>query len=250
MQQNSKKQTEQTNKSYITQFNAKDLIIILAFWYISSALNGAAGEITFQYAPWLTGYFRLLFISAGRFLFIALSIYYLITLYQQSFTQLGINIKSLWLHLKTAVVLIFILFLFILVFINLPLSYHDLSDVFNPLYEINDFQLLISSFGTLAFLIVPAFIISFSEQFMLNNIIYKLFRLKLPHLLSLFLSSLFYSVLMLEFQPQHILINLILAIISIYLFIKSSESLLLPVLFATAFYSFYICYIFGWEFIL
>ncbi|MFW5984920.1 MAG: type II CAAX prenyl endopeptidase Rce1 family protein [Halanaerobiaceae bacterium] len=236
-------------KKYIHNFNYKDIIIIFAGWYISNLLLSITRTINFPYTPFLNGYFHLLFLSGERFIFLALIIFYLISFYETGFKLLGLQISRIRQELKPALLLIIIFLVLLLVFVNIPLSYQQNVDNFTPLYEANKLENFRTSLGGLLIIFFPTLLISFSEQFMLNNIIFELFNYRLPSILALLFSSLFFSLLFLNLQPARILLNFLLGVTSIYLYIKAEGSLILPTLFATAFYSFYVCYVFGWPFL-
>ncbi len=233
----------------LSKINYKDLLIILGIWYFIAAINFLLGEFNFNHTPALTGLFHYLFIVAGRFIYLALIIFYFISLYSISFSDLGLTLKNLKSGLLSAIFLISALFLTILVFINVPLSYNLITSKFNPLYQVKTPDMFVDSLLPLIFIFIPNIIIALSEQVILNNIIFELFNLKLNTLLAIILSSLFYPVLFLNFNASHILINFIVALISIYLYLKAEGSIIISSLFISGFYSFYIFYIYGWNFL-
>lgn len=240
--------TGKTN-SFIKKLNYKDFLIILGTWYFMAALNYLMCEFTLENTPHLTGLFHFLYIAAGRFIYLALIIFYLIYLYPISFEDLGLSLTGLKKQLLTVLSLIIPFFIIILVFVNIPLSYNQLTEKFSPLYQIQSPQVLIQSLFPLLIFFIPAIIIALSEQFLLNKIIFELFSFKLHRLIALIMASLFYSILFLNFQPTIILINFLTAFISIYLYIKAEGSLITASIFSACYYTFYIVYIYGWDFL-
>lgn len=231
------------------KINYKDLLIILGIWYFVAAINFLIGKFSFNYTPGLTGLFHYLFIMSGRFIYLALITFYLISLYSISFYDLGLTLKNLKSGLLPILFLIFILFLIILTFINVPLSYNLLTPKFKALYHLKTPTIFIKSLIPLAFIFIPNIIIALSEQLILNSILFELFNFKLNTLLAVILTGLFYPLLFLNFSPGHILINFIIAVISIYLYLKSERSIIIPSIFVGGYYSFYILYIYGWNFL-
>ncbi len=234
-------------KKFITNFNYKDIIIIFSCWYFIKTFYHLAATISFRYTPNLTGYFRLLIMSTGHLIFLGLIIFYLVSFYNPVFSEIGLKTKKIKKQLIPSLTILSFFWVVLLFFINIPLSFQQLTADFNPLYKITNPEILIYSLFFLLLLFIPVFIISLSEQFMLNSMIFELFDYVFPTIFAVLLSSFFYSILLLEFKPQFILINLLIGCISIFLYLKSRRSLFMPTIFKTVFYSFYICYVYGWD---
>jgi len=236
-------------KKFIKKFNYKDILIIFFSWFIIVSLIYIIKDQPLEHAPFFSGLINYLFVFSGRFLYLALIILYLISLYTISFTELGLKPNNFKKELYTGIYLSLFLLLFILIFINLPLSFQNINSSFNPLFEITNVQRLILSLLFLLLLLIPNTIIALSEQFILNNIVFELFNFKLNTISAVILSCFFYSFFMLTFTPQKILINFIIALISIYLYLKTEGSLYLPTFFLAFNYSINICFIYGWDYL-
>jgi hypothetical protein len=143
---------------------------------------------------------------------------------------------------------VLIFMLMVLFLINIPLSFAPEGD-FSPLFIIQEPEDFINSLLPLLFLFSGFLIIALSEQLLLSCIVYELFKNTLfSKLISLILTSLFYSIILLNFEPGRILINTIVAFISLLLYSKN-RSILAPSIFLAGYYSLYIVYIYGWDFI-
>ncbi len=236
-------------KKYISHLNYKDLVIIFSIWFFTAYFNYLSSSITFSYAPTLTGLFRLLFISAGRGIFWALILFYLISFYDSSFTEIGLNLKNLKKKIKPALFLILVFLILNLIFINLPLSFNPISDKYNPLYQITCSSHLIKSLTPLLITFFPCLLIAFSEQFLLNSILFETINNKLPTFLAFITAAVIFPVLFLNFNQGRIIQLIILALISIYLYLKTERSIITPALFSAGYYAINIFYIYGWDFL-
>jgi len=235
--------------SFINKMNYKDIIIIFSIWYFIITINSLLCKSTFNNTPMLRGLFHILFITAGKFLFLSLFIFYFVSLYSLSFPQIGfkfkVNKKQV---ISTIILIIFFLFL-LLLFINISLSYKSMVSKFNPLIKIKSPSALVKSFFSLGFIFLITFIIAVAEMLILNKIVFELFNHFLNIYLAVILSSLFYSILLVEFNPSRILINFIIGLIVLFLYIKSEKSVLASSLFLAASYTLLITYIYGWNYI-
>ncbi len=232
----------------IDKINYKDVIIIFSMWYIIITINFLICRSNFDNTPMLTGLLHILFITAGRFLFVSLVIFYFISLYSLSFSELGLKIKKIKIKILSTTILILLFFFLLIIFVNIPLSYESLSNKFSPLIMIKSPSDLVRSFFPLSFVFLIMYIIALAEMFILNKIVFELFNYLLTSYLAVVLSSLFYSILLLQFEPTGILINFITGLITLYLYIKTEKSIMVSSLFLAGFYSCAIIYIYGWNY--
>lgn len=234
-------------KKLIDYLNYKDILIILGAWYLTAVIILITKEIQFQY-PLLTNIFHFLFIISGRFIFFTLVSLYLTSLYSVDFETLGLNCKKFMSQFKDSMSKIGLLFILVLVFINIPASFLAGIEFF-PLYKITGPESLISSLFPFLLVFTACLFISLSEQFILNIVIFELFRYThINRLFSLVFSSLIYSIILVELQPGRILLNTLVALISILLY-KKKDSIIPASIFTAAYYSIYITYIYGFQFI-
>ena len=241
--------SEQSTNTFIQKLNYKDILIIFGIWYFIATFNFLMGKIVFKYTPQLTGLIHFSFVFCGRFLYLALILFYLISFHSVSFTELGLSFSNIKQQLFPGFYLITFFGAVALILINLPLSFQTLSSKFDPLYQITNPGHFINSLLPLILIFIPSLIIALSEQLILDNIIYEMFNLKINSTIAAILASLFYSFFLLTFDPGQILINCFIAAISIYLYIRVNGSLYLPTFFMASYYTIYICYIYGWDFI-
>lgn len=232
----------------IKHLNYKDILIIIGFWYFLAAFGFLVEELTFMQALFFTDFFHYLFVLAARFIYFALILLYLTSLYPISFSDLKIRFSNLKKQLSFTFILVFTLLITVLILINIPLSFKNLQGVFRPLYQTTNPELFINSLLPFFLLFLANMVLALSEQLILANIVCKLFSLYFNKFLTLILSSFFYSILLLHFDPLHILINFIIAFIALFLFLKL-DSLISSSLFVAAYYSIYITYIYGWSYI-
>ncbi len=240
------KENEYTEK-LIKYLNYKDILIILGTWYLTAIIILITRELTLEHII-LTNIFHFLFVISGRFIYFSLIIFYLNSLYPVEFKDLGLKLSNIKNQLKFSLPKIILLFIMALLLINIPLSYA--SDInFSPLFKITGPESLIYSLIPYALLLVSCLFISLSEQFILNVVIFELFRNTLfNYFISLVLSALFYSIIITSLTPSRILVNFIAATISILLYSRE-DSIIPSSLFMAAYYSTYIAYIYGWSFI-
>lgn len=237
------------SKNYIKRLNYKDLLIIFGIWYFIMLFNYLINDFNLPYTPNLTGALHFSFLFTGRCLFLGLITFYLVSLYSVTFSDLGLKLSNFKSQISTWIYLVIFLLSAILIFINIPLSYNSLSTEFLPVYKIKSVENFIKSLLPLIIIFIPGSVIALSEQFILNSIVFEIFNFKIPSIIAIIFSSLFYSVVILTFSPGKILINFIIAFISIYLYIRSNRSLLLSTLFMATYYTLYISYIYGWKYL-
>lgn len=229
----------------INKLNYKDIIIILGLWYLMAILHLILKEITFQ-SFLLSELFHFLFILSGRLIYLAVVIFYLTYFYPVGFPELGFNFSYLKQQLLTGLSLLIFLFSIVLLLVNIPLSY-SMPEKFSPLFYLLTPEDFIRSLLPLFLIFLTCIIISLSEQFLLNKIIYELFHFTIfNRFMARLLAALVYSVLIFDFSPPRIMINLLIASIAIILYLRYN-SLLASALFMGGYYALYIVYIYGWD---
>jgi hypothetical protein len=231
----------------ISYLNYKDFLIIFGLWYFMAGFNTMTTEISFNNTR-LTEIFHFLFILTGRFIYLALIIFYLISLYPVSFKEIGFNLRNMKDQFLKVISPLICLLLFVIILINIPLSFSK-HPGFVPLYYIDNPQVFINSLLPFSLFFIANLFIALSELFLLTNFVFNLFKYIISNqTLSLLMSSLIYSVILLHFTPGRILINLLIALITLYLYLKT-DSLFISSLFLAGYYSIYIVYIYGWSYI-
>ena len=231
----------------IYYLNYKDILIILGSWYLMGAVLLITRELTLNHIL-LTDIFHFLFVVSGRFIYFSLVIFYLTSFYSVEFNHLGLKLYNLKEQLTIGLSKTIVLFILVLTLINIPLSY---AEDFNltALFMVIGPDSFISSLLPFTLLFFCCIFISLSEQFILNVVIFELFKSTLFNsFISLILSALLYSLILTNFTPSRILINFIAALISILLYSRR-KSIITSSLFMASYYSIYIAYIYGWNFI-
>ncbi len=231
----------------IKHLNYKDLLIILGLWFFMAFFGFLTGEVSFKYSIF-NDFFHFLCIVAGRFIYLALITFYLTSLYQINFNQLGFKFNGLFKQVIFIFSLIVSLLIPVLFFINIPLSFNNITGTFSPLYKINSPEEFVKSLFPFIILLPTNLIISMSEMLLLSKIILQLFSVVFNQFFTLLLTSLFYSILLLSFNPSRILINFIIGFIALFIY-RRVNSLIIPSLFIAGYYTIYILYVYGWHFI-
>ncbi|QTL99253.1 hypothetical protein GM661_15465 [Iocasia frigidifontis] len=234
-------------KGLISYISYKDVLIILGIWYLMLSLNMISKGVNLDYTV-LNNFFHFLFIISGRFLSFSFIVFYITSLYPISFADLGIHLKNPLRQLRISSSTSIALIILVIIFINIPLTL-TMEKAFSPLIKVNSPEVFVTSILPLLLLIIANLVIALSEQLILVNIFYKLFSKTLFNkFISIIMSSLLYSFLLLNFDPGRILINFLAAAISLFIYSKT-ESILTSSFFIASYYSIYIIYIFGWNYI-
>ncbi|MFP4661181.1 MAG: hypothetical protein ACLFPF_03235 [Halanaerobiales bacterium] len=236
-----------TSTKIISFLNYKDILIILGSWYFMAAILLITRELTLEHSL-LTHIFHFLFIVSGRFIYFSLMIFYLTSIYPVEFHHLGLNFHDFKKQLALGLSKTIALLILVLVFLNVPLSYADDIDI-HAIYNIVGPESFISSLIPFLLIFFCCIFISLSEQFILNVVIFELFKYTIFNtFISVILTALLYSMIIANLTPSRILINFIAAIISILLY-QRKHSIIPSTLFMAGYYSIYIAYVYGWSFI-
>ena len=228
--------------------NYKDIIILTGLWFLIISITSVLHQKEFIYhTPLLKGVFNFLFTLASRFIFLALAIFYLISLYEFSLKSLHINFNRFKSQIQQGFIICLFFFIFVLLFINIPLSYNLNSTVFKPLYLITSPLILARSLFSLSLIFISSIIIALSEQLFICRILYTYLTDRLNNLFGIIISSLSYSLILADLTLLHVLIHSLVGFISIFLY-KKSKSLIFSSIFGGFYYALYIAYIYGWKF--
>ncbi|HHU92646.1 MAG TPA: hypothetical protein GXZ20_05865 [Halanaerobiaceae bacterium] len=238
---------KEERKKLIQYLNYKDILIILGSWYLMALGILISKELDLKHEL-LTALFHYLFTISGRFILFSLLVFYLTSLYPVEFKDLGLDFREFKKGIFPALSGGILLFILVIVFINMPLSLHP-AGKFAGLLKINDLDSFLTSLLPFSLFLLASIFISLSEQFILNVILFDLFNYTLFNkFFSLLLAALLYSVLLLEFRPERILMNTLVALICILLYWRR-ESIIPPVIFMATYYALYISYVYGLDFI-
>lgn len=234
---------------WINKINYKDIIIIYTLWFFAIAFNHFFNFASFMGVANLDGFFDLLFSFAARLIFISLILIYFTFIYDISIKDLGLHFKTFTKKIIPLFIYTSLLLALVLILINIPLSINKITKYFKPIYQILKIENLVLSLLPAILMLPIFFIISLSEQLMLNLFVYEIFRYKLPKIISKIFASLFFPFLIYNLKPEKIIIYFLLALISITIYERSEKSILIPSIFGAGFYLIYTFYIYGWSFI-
>lgn len=238
---------QEKSSGFIKYLNYKDILIILGLWLLTVIFGLFTRQFDFK-SIFVSNFMHYMFIISGRFIFLALLIFYLTSFYPINFREIGFNNNKIPAQLLLGLSLVFALFIIILLIINIPLSYVPNIN-FTPVYKIKNPEQLVNSLLPLIFLFIANLVLGFSEQLLLDKIVFELFNFIICNkFISFLLTGLFYSILLFTFTPSRILLNFLIATICLILYFKT-DSILSSSIFMAGYYSIYIFYIFGWEFI-
>lgn len=234
-------------RKLIEYLNYKDILIILFSWYLMIISILITKELDLNH-EFLTDLFHFLFVICGRFILFSLLIFYLTSLYPVEFKDLGLKFREFKKGILPGLSGVILLFILVITFINIPLN-DDFTGDFSPLIRINEIDSFVTSLLPFILLFMASIFISLSEQFILNVIIFELFSYTLfPKFFSFILTSLLYSVILIELRPERILMNTLVAMICLLLYWRR-ESIIPPTIFMASYYALYITYIYGLDFI-
>lgn len=240
-----KNSKENTLKNIITY---KDIFIILSLWYLIYFFTNIINQIEItRYSPQLEGLLEYLFFVSGRLLFIALTLFYFITLYGFTLSDLKIRYKINF-KLFLQIMLIILIFSIAIVFlINIPLSLNEFSsEKFSPLYKIKSPDDFVNSLFTASFFFIINIIISIGEILVLINIIRPFLNKISGRKTSIILSCLFYPTLIMAGTYPNIIQYIILATIFFFI-VKKTDSIIIPALLGASYYTMIFIYIYGWN---
>ena len=238
-----------TNVKWIKKINYKDIIIIYTLWFSTIVFNRFFDFASFMEVPNLSGFFDLLFYFAARLIFISLFLLYFVFIYDLTFEELGITLKSFTKKIIPLFIYFVILIGLVILLINYPLSIDKVWRIFQPIYKVLTMEIFVQSLLSLLLVFPVYFIIALSEQMMLNLFVYEIFKFKIPKFAARFFSALFFSFLVYHLQPDRIIVYFVLALISRTLYERSEKSVIVPAFFGAGFYLIYSLYIYGWSFI-
>ena len=232
-------------KNYI---NYKDLFIILSLWYLLYFLTKIVNQTQVtKHSPHLEGLLEYLLFASGRFIFIALALFYFISMYNLSLKNLkfkfNLNIKLLF----QIFFLIIFLTIIIVFLINMPLILNNFSSAkFDPLYKVKSPAIFVNSLFPVLFFFIINIVTVLGEIFFLENIIkaylYNFFGEKV----AIFISSITYPFLLM-IDSFILSIQFFIFAFILFILIKKDESLISAAIFGSAFYTFIFIYIYGWN---
>ena len=232
-------------KNYV---NYKDFFIILSLWYLLYFLTKIINQTQFtRNSPHLEGLLEYLLLASGRFIFIALALFYFISMY-------NISLKSLKLKFNFSIKLliqIFFLIIFlaiIIVFlINMPLTLNDFSSFkFEPLYEVKTPAIFVNSLFTVLFFFIINIVTVLGEIFFLENIIKTYLSNFFGEKIAIFISSITYPLFLMVDSLIFSILFFIFALI-LFILVKKEKSLIPAAIFGSSFYTFIFIYIYGWN---
>ncbi|MFW5786739.1 MAG: hypothetical protein ACOCV3_00570 [Halanaerobiales bacterium] len=226
----------------------RDIIILLGLWYLLSTIvliinNYNIIEIIHQ----LEGVFAFLTLLAGRFIFFAISLFYLVSFYDFSLLKQDFKFNKIWSKILLGLSLSLFLLLLILFFINLPLSFNLNSNKFSPIFKVRGPGHFSNSLIPLFLLHIGNIPLVLAEILILSQLTFSFFKKFMGLVPAILVGALSYNLLLLNTDPISIIFNTLIAFIYLFLYWKS-KSLIPPVLFGSAYYTYYILYIYGWYY--
>lgn len=237
------------NKSKIQNFiNYKDVFIILSLWYLIYYLTKII--INFQitkHSPNFEGILDYALFTSGRFIFLALTLFYFISIYNLKIKDFKLNLK---LNLKFTLQIFFIIIfltIIIIFLINMPLSLNNFpSQNFDPLYNIQSPANFINSLIPYLLFFISNVIVVLGEIFILENI-FKIYLANfLGEKIAILFSAVFYPFL-LNITSILLIIQYILLAFIYFILIKKNKNIIYAAFLGSSFYTLIIIYIYGWN---
>ncbi len=229
------------------RLNYKDFLIILISWYFIILGNYFLKEMKFSHLIYFSNFLAYIFNVLGHTLFFMVIYGYFNYLYNFSFEDFGIRLNKENISFVLTTSLIFLLSLGVLI---INLNADQTGAAFNPLYNILNFEEVMSALPFLIIIFIASILIALAEQFLFNKIIFALFELYFPKFLASFMTALFAPVLILQFKAEFMLIIFLSVLISNLLFIINDYNLTSSVIFYAAFITIYTAFIYGFNFMI
>lgn len=228
--------------------NYKDIFIVLSLWYLIYYLSKII--ISFQitkYSPNFEAIIDYSLFTSGRFIFIALTLFYFVSIYNLNIKDFKLNFNFNLKFLLQVFFIIVFLTTIVVLFINMPLSLNNFSsEEYNPLYKIQNPAIFINSLFPYLLFFSANIIIVLAEIFILENIL-KIYLAKfLGEKIAIFLSAIFYP-LLINITSLLLIIQYILLAFIYFILIKKNKNIIYAVFIGAAFYTLMIIYIYGWN---
>lgn len=237
------------SKSKIQNFiNYKDIFIVLSLWYLIYYLTKII--VNFQitkHSPNFEGILDYSLFTSGRFIFIALTLFYFISIYNLNIKDFKISFNfNLKFTLQIFFIIIFLTVLIVLL-INMPLSLNDFSSKnFNPLYNIETPAIFINSLFPYLLFFIANIIVVLGEIFILENI-FKIYLSKFfGEKIAILFSAIIYPFLVNINSLLLIIQYMILAFIY-FILIKKNKNIIYATFLGSSFYTLITLYIYGWN---
>jgi len=230
------------------RLNYKDFLIIILSWYFITLSSYYISAKDFAALIYINEILSFSINVLSHFVFLVIIYIYFNLLYDFNFADLGFKFQLKKINF-TALLTISTIITAGVLLINFNLKLDSNSSFFPLQLGENFFQVIYSDLPLLLITFITLFFTAGVEQFLFNKVIFALFDLYLPSFLAIIFSSLFASLLFLEFNPAFILIIFVSVVISNYLYIVSDYNLFTPIIFYSYFLTLYIAFIYGFEFI-
>jgi len=228
--------------------NYKDIFIVLSLWYLIYYVTKII--INFQitkYSPNFEAIIDYSLFTSGRFIFIALTIFYFVSIYNLNIKDFKLNFDF---NLKFSIQVFFIIVFLttiVIVLINMPLSLNDFSSKdYNPLYKIESPAVFINSLFPYLLFFSANIIIVLAEIFVLENILKNYLSKFLGEKIAIFLSAICYP-LLINISSLLLIIQYILLAFIYFILIKKNKNIFYAVFIGASFYTLMILYIYGWN---
>lgn len=228
--------------------NYKDIFIVLSLWYLIYYLTKII--ISFQitkYSPNFEGILDYSLFTSGRFIFIALTLFYFISLYNLNIKDFKLSFNfNLKFSLQIFFIIIFLTAIIILL-INMPLSLNNFSSKeYNPLYNINNPSVFINSLFPYLLFFAANIIIVLAEIFILENILKNYLSKFLGERIAIFLSAIFYP-LLININSLLLMIQYFILAFIYFILIRKNKNIIYAAFLGASFYSLIVIYIYGWN---
>ncbi|MGM0502729.1 MAG: CPBP family intramembrane glutamic endopeptidase [Bacillota bacterium] len=220
-----------------------DIIKFQLLWYLFNFLILFLEQNVAFDLPLLDNFYLISFKIVGRSLFLAFFLYWATMVYSLSFKNLGLTIKNFFSNLKLGVIVSCPLLL------GSILCHFYLKDL-NTLININNLEDLMISLLYFIIIFVFCLIPALSKEVFFRGFIFTQLKKKHGYLIAFILELSFYALVHLNFKTEIIIIHLIVAFISTYLYHKT-DSLLSSIIFQATYQASLTTFLFsflGWPF--
>ncbi len=232
-------------KNYV---NYKDLFIIISLWYLLYFLTKIINQTQVtRHSPHLEGLLEYSLFASGRFIFIALALFYFISMYNLSLKSLKIKFNLSLKFIFQIFFLIIFLAIIIVFLINMPLILNNFSsNKFEPLYKVKSPAIFVNSLFTVLFFFIINIVTVLGEIFFLENIIKAYLSNFFGEKIAILISSITYPFFLMV-DSFILSIQFFIFALILFILVKKEKSLIPAAIFGSSFYTFIFIYIYGWN---
>lgn len=231
------------------RLNYKDVLIIFFIWSFLFITVFYLNSSEFADIIIINNFLAFMLKTIASAVFSAIFYSYFNLIYDFSLKDLGFDFKNFNFSISLSAAF-FVIFFISAVLITYTAARANIGGEFNPIYRADSLKVIMSGLPLIIIILISTAVISAAQMFLVNKIIFALFKLKFPAVIASVLTALFFPIMLLEFRSEKILILFLAVLAANYIYRISKNNLFPAVLFYTAYLSNYIIFIYGYDFLL